>query len=793
MEEKSSIQARSFSPSRCSTPGTSCQKRKPNECESPSSYNSPTKKRLARKVIELSSRIDHKNRQIKNLKEKTRYMKKQIASLKSILTNLQKKNLVLSEQANILENIGVTNKELLKRQILRSKKAGCIIRKKYSPELRTFALTLQFYSTKAYNYVRQTFQTCLPSVKTLSKWYQSIDGKPGFTKESFEALKNKSKQYQDKILCTLIFDEIKIKNKVEYHPLSQRTFGYVNFGGNIDTDSNHECTEALVFMVMALNKRFKVPIGYFLTNGTNAHQKVNLVLQAIQLCHENNITVKALTFDGCPTNLSMAKLLGCNFSPENLKTTFTHPKTKTTVHVFLDPAHMLKLVRNAFESYREFKNSEGNIIRWEYIQFLQELQDREQFHLANKLRLSHIQFKQNIMKVKLASQLFSRSVATALQFCKNELKLQDFRDVDATVDMIFLLNDLFDILDSKVHGHGFKQALNEVNSTNVNLRLEECRHFLSTVTMVKNQKEVRLIKSPRYTGFLGFCVAIESAKSMYLDVISNYNSCIKYLPFHKISQDHIELLFANIRSHGGSNDNPTPRLFESIYKKIIIHTELVQVSTGNCVPLEQISILNCSSAIKRINLTSTVHDTDNLNDHLNETENQDELYTAWQSIVLSEFAEKAIEYIAGFVASSLINCIKCKVCVGALITLNENKNSLIAYRDKGGLIYPSQTVLRICRRCELIVKIYHKDISNGKPNKRDILTNKTLASFIGENLFSEISFHQFYSENTNHLLDLAMSVMNKYISTRLAFLTKSSDVKPKFRRIYTKLIHFKNE
>lgn len=269
---------------------------------------------------------------------------------------------------------------------------------------------------------------------------------------------------------------------------------------------------------------------------------------------------------------------------------------------------MLKLLRNTFENYREFQNENGSTIRWDYLKLLQELQEKENFHLANKLRPNHIYFKTNIMKVKLASQLFSRSVATALDFCKEELQLAEFQGVGATSRMIQLINDLFDILDSRVHGYGYKRALNFDNHTKVFERLEECKKFLMNVTAklkIRNKtQQVKLVDSPRFTGFLGFCMAIESTKGMFKDLICDENCPIKYLPMHKISQDHIELFFANMRSHGGSNDNPTPRLFEAIYKKCLIDTELVQTSTGNCIPLKKIHILNCSSAIARINLTT---------------------------------------------------------------------------------------------------------------------------------------------------------------------------------------------
>ena len=59
---------------------------------------------------------------------------------------------------------------------------------KYSPELRSFALTLQFYSSKAYEFVRKTFNLSLPHQRQMRRWYSKIPAEPGFTQPSFEAL-----------------------------------------------------------------------------------------------------------------------------------------------------------------------------------------------------------------------------------------------------------------------------------------------------------------------------------------------------------------------------------------------------------------------------------------------------------------------------------------------------------------------------------------------------------------------------------------------------------------------------
>jgi len=59
---------------------------------------------------------------------------------------------------------------------------------KYSADLRRFALSLHFYSCKAYDFVPKEFDTILPHPRTLSKWYTNTEASAGFTKESLDTL-----------------------------------------------------------------------------------------------------------------------------------------------------------------------------------------------------------------------------------------------------------------------------------------------------------------------------------------------------------------------------------------------------------------------------------------------------------------------------------------------------------------------------------------------------------------------------------------------------------------------------
>lgn len=68
------------------------------------------------------------------------------------------------------------------------------------------------------------------------------------------------------------------------------------------------------------------------------------------------------------------------------------------------------------------------------------------------------------MKVKLAAQTLSSSVADALDFCKCSIQLPYFRDCQATVEFMRLVDALFDVLNStNKFDRGMKAALKPEN------------------------------------------------------------------------------------------------------------------------------------------------------------------------------------------------------------------------------------------------------------------------------------------------------------------------------------------
>lgn len=118
-------------------------------------------------------------------------------------------------------------------------------------------------------------------------------------------------------------------------------------------DSLDIVKECFVFMVVSVNENWKLPIGgYFLVSNLNSSQKAELVKHALTLLELTGVKIISLTFDGCATNIITAKLLGCNFNIDSLDISFTFNSDR--IVTFLDPAHMVKLVRNAFGEKKNF-------------------------------------------------------------------------------------------------------------------------------------------------------------------------------------------------------------------------------------------------------------------------------------------------------------------------------------------------------------------------------------------------------------------------------------------------------
>lgn len=181
----------------------------------------------------MSNEIQIKNSKLRKLQLTIRRQEKKIASMAEIIKSLKSKNLLNENDSNILFESFGKHADLITNWS--KKNLGKKVPKKFRPSIRQFALSLHFFSPKAYQYVRKQFNTVLPHTRTLSKWYSHVDANPGFTSEAFKSLTLKATHSRAPIYCSLMLDEMAIRQHLEFS--GTKYFGRVDFGNGLDSDS----------------------------------------------------------------------------------------------------------------------------------------------------------------------------------------------------------------------------------------------------------------------------------------------------------------------------------------------------------------------------------------------------------------------------------------------------------------------------------------------------------------------------------------------------------------------------
>lgn len=757
---------------------------------------SPRKKKLISKCSKLKKKVEDKQRTIKNLRAKTKRIYKKLITLETVVKELHNRP-GLKDHINDI-SIACSNETLkiLIDRVNDKRKGKLSTTTKYDEELKKFALTLHFYSPKAYNYIREKFDLCLPHLNTLKTWYNKVDCEPGFTSESFNTIKEMGKK--SKLFVNLTFDEMSIREYTEW--VGNKHYGFVNFGNDMHGDDVEIAKEVLVFMVVAVNGYWKLPVGYFPSRGFTASQKANLLKLCLDYLSQCNCEVMAITFDGLSSNLNMAKILGANLNVEPYKSYFRHKGKK--YYIMLDCCHLLKLIRNLFADKKILIDAQGGKIDFEFLEQLNIIQFEEGLHLANKITFRHIYFHKQIMKVRLAAQLLSRSVATALEYCEKYLGLPQFKHVAATVSFLKHVNDIFDIFNFRnLCNIGFKKPLSKNNNIEIFDKLDEVYEYFSKL---KFEDGTLIINSKRRLGFAGFLMNIITLKWLYVDYIEK--GLLIFLPLYKFSQDHLETFFSAVRSKGGFNNNPTIRNFASAYRRLLCHNEIKISESGNCLELEKITILspNQMSTVDRIN-TSLVYnkitkeftaENSILTPEMMDYDNDFVLPNFNEN--LSTFTKTVVEYVAGFVVKKIIKSINCEVCIESLLG-SPTVDSLIGQKDFSDylkfLTYPSEDVFYVCLKCETYFRENLKMKFNITKKNFEKIVLRVLLDLTSDSLFLNLNNHIADQEPINsHRYLIIKYIVEVYFDVRLKYESKLKNMSRESLRNYlNKIVLFSGQ
>lgn len=96
------------------------------------------------------------------------------------------------------------------------------------------------------------------------------------------------------------------------------------------------------------------------------------------------------------------------------------------------------------------------------------------------------------MKVKLATQVLSKSVADSLAYLNQSENYQHcFKDVLPTIKFVELFNNLFDVMNSHslYNPHKFKRAISEKNAAEIFSFLNDAAQYIKSLYYLGDRNE----------------------------------------------------------------------------------------------------------------------------------------------------------------------------------------------------------------------------------------------------------------------------------------------------------------
>lgn len=701
------------------------------------------------------SKIKSKMLKIKK-KYKTVYQNKcrkeqKISKLKSLIKQMKENGRILPETEAIINNFDDLAVEIMKNeQRNRGKK-----RPFYNKTIKAFSITLHYLSSNAYKFLRGHFR--LPSERMIRYWSSNLKIEPGFTEQVFLKLGNLIQDKKIQPQCALLIDEAAIREEMVYDHSKKCFTGFINFGHDAQEGGELPlATDVLVLMCVSLKEHTKYPIAYFFTRKINSNTLTEIVKSSICKLHNVGMEVKAIVFDGLLTNICMAENLGAKLQQGDIIPFILNPANQEECYIIYDACHMLKLLRNALSDYRKiFKSDAQNPIEWIYIEKLYEKQILEELHLGKKLQKKHIEWQRHKMNVKLAAQVFSNSVADAIDFLREDLKLPEFQNSKETSDFIRLINNTFDLLNSRSKfGKRFNQPL---SLKNIDLWKTTLDSFINTISILKDEKGKLMINGKRKTAFRGFIATAKSVQLLAQNLLSGQSN-LEYILTYRLSQDHLELFFNRIRRANGLNNNPNVIQFKNAYKKLLLKNFVPPSSTGNCeIWADEIN-----------SFLDMKIDNDNMEKPLEEEENM--LNTIDSNIIDdSKYKNNCLVYIAGYIVKNIhLKCLDCqnvlKAHEGDYPNANEMKLLLRKNYEKQGmaLCIPSNSVCTIIKLCDNIFRSL-KNMSSIKQIDLYVLRN-VMNKMNNASLFCHAKQH--FMEFITHYPSLVKLIINKFVKIR---------------------------
>jgi len=123
--------------------------------------------------------------------------------------------------------------------------------------------------------------------------------------------------------------------------------------------------------------------------------------------------------------------------------------------------------------------------------------------------------------------------------------------------------------------------------------------------------------------------------------------------------------------------------------------------------------------------------------------------------------EKRNIYISGFVAKKVLSKALCTECSSAVGRKENLENTFLAFKNQGGLIFPSDNIIQICMHSEVILRSFssYKLLT---ASLKERLEQDILNKFINKQIFLELSINHDQETLEEHLIHLVTTIIAEF-------------------------------
>jgi hypothetical protein len=423
-------------------------------------------------------------------------------------------------------------------------------KKSYSDSLKQLAISISFKSTSCYKYLTRCLK--FPSKQTVSRWLSHVHFEEGFDPDLLELLRERvSSLSKSDTIVTLLADEMSLKALSDYDIKRDKVIGLKRSSdGKLFFPST-----AMVFMVTGVRSKWRQAVAYYFTeNAMQTKLLLPLLRECISKVQTCGLTVVNFTSDQGSNFSSLLSAL----SVSSKQPFFMHNDAR--IFVTPDPPHLVKSIRNALLGHTIV--TQDGVASWNHLQSFFNLDRVQSIRLAPKLRDDHLEPPAiyGKMKVKLATQIFSHSVSSAIKAHVARGLLP--QEVLVTSTFCQKMNDIFDVLNSsKKNAIIPYQSGLTVNSVGTLQFMSDAVQWLQSFQIL--DKKNKIVNS-NFRCVQGTILALTSVRQLMFHLTDKFN--LDYLLTRRLCQDPLENYFSVIRQRNGFNSNPSCSAFRQSYK-----------------------------------------------------------------------------------------------------------------------------------------------------------------------------------------------------------------------------------